>query len=168
MQHQEFSASCFVSKQSIFTSRKSNSISLANWNAVNSMHVNSLRTNQYLRASKQGLAAKATPNPSLKASANSVPSGPRGATSFILLRAGLPSHCWRRLSSNVRPRKRHSACELVWVNQGRWHAKLNCGEGCFPLHQKPGFSMFLPTVHANPHSHGLTFAKSGTRTCAHS
>jgi hypothetical protein len=59
-----------------------------------------------------------TPNPSLKASANSMPPGPRGATSFILLRAGLPSRCWRRLSSNVRPHRtevseRLLSCEFL-------------------------------------------------------
>ena len=44
------------------------------------------------------------PNPSLKGSANSKPPGPRGTTSFILHRAGLPSYCRHPLSSNVRPR----------------------------------------------------------------
>jgi len=49
--------------------------------------------------------AAATPNPSLKRRANSAPSGPRGATSFILHRAGLPSRRWLPLSSNVRQRR---------------------------------------------------------------
>ena len=48
-------------------------------------------------------SARVRHNPSLKRSANSKPPGPRGATSFILHRAGLAPHCRRPLSSNVRP-----------------------------------------------------------------
>jgi len=68
-------------------------------------------------ANFQQATRRARPNPSLKRRANSAPPGPRGATSFILHRAGLPSRCWLPLSSNVRPHRteisdRLLSCEL--------------------------------------------------------
>jgi hypothetical protein len=116
----------------------------------------------------QQATRRARPNHSLKRRANSVPPGPRGGTSFILHRAGLASHRRLPLSSNVRPRKRHSACELVWVNQGRWHTKPNCSEGTFRLHQKSGFRMSLAAGKANRRSHRSKLASSGIRNCASS